>query len=104
MLQTRHCGSRISCKKFWKLQVNEQFLDFPLSVYVDNQGAISLAKNHVHSEQIKYIELRYFFLHEKVEEKLLTFTYVPSGSNVADMFTKNVQRNNKKFNIGLREI
>ncbi|MBK5649679.1 MAG: Ty1/Copia family ribonuclease HI, partial [Acinetobacter sp.] len=87
--------------------VNEQFLSFPQNVHVDNQGAISLAKNHVTSERNKHIELRHFFLREKVDEKLLTFTYVPSESNIADMFTKSVQRKslcNQKLSIGLREI
>ena len=85
----------------------KQFLNFPQNVNVDNQGAISLAKNHVTSERNKHIELRHFFLREKVDEKLLTFTYVPSGANVADMLTKSVPRKslcNQKLNVGLREI
>lgn len=87
--------------------VSKQFLRFPQNVYVDNQGAISLAKNYVTSERNKHIELRHFFLREKVEEKLLIFTYVPSELNVADMFTKSLQRKsmcNQKLSIGLREI
>ncbi len=87
--------------------VNEKFLSFPQNIHVDNQGAISLAKNYVTSERNKHIELRHFFLREKVEEKLLTFTYVPSGLNIADMFTKSVQRmslQNQKLGVGLREI
>lgn len=87
--------------------VNEQFLNVPQSILVDNQGAISLAKNHVTSERNKHIELRHFFLREKVEEKLLTFTYVPSRSNAADIFTKSVQKKvlcDQRSSIGLREI
>lgn len=87
--------------------VDEKFVSHPQNIHVDNQGAISLAKNYVTSERNKHIELRHFFLREKVEEKLLTFSYVPSSSNVADMFTKSVQKKslcNQRGSVGLREI
>lgn len=86
---------------------DQQFFSLPQNILVDNQGAISLAKNHVTSERNKHIELRNFFLREKVEEKLLTFTYVPSASNAADMLTKSVQRKTlqkQRHFTGLREI
>lgn len=86
---------------------NQQFFTLPQNILVDNQGAISLARNHVTSDRNKHIDLRNFFLREKVEENLLIFTYVPSGSNAADMLTKSVQRKTlqkQKLSTGLREI
>lgn len=86
--------------------LNEQFMNIPQQIFVDNQGAISLAKNQVTSERNKHIELRHFFLREKVEGKLISFTYLPSGSNVADMLTKSVQKNSltkQRDIVGLRE-
>ena len=82
----------------------DKFLNFPQNICVDNQGAISLAKNHVTSERNKHIELRQFFLREKVEEKLLTFSYIPSKLNFADMLTKTVARTimqSHRLNVGL---
>lgn len=86
--------------------LDEHFLNYPQNIFVDNQGAISLAINHVTSERNKHIELRHFFLREKVEEKLLTFSYVPSKLNTADMLTKSVARTimqNHILSVGLRE-
>lgn len=85
--------------------LDEHFLNTPQNIFVDNQGAISLAKNQVTSERNKHIELRHFFLREKVEEKLLTFTYVPSKLNASDMLTKSVTRTiiqNHRLNVGLK--
>lgn len=94
-------------RNFLEEIVGDKFLDLPQTLFVDNQGAIALAKNPVTSDRNKHIELRHFFIREKVEEKLLTFTYVPSSQNAADMFTKTVQKktlSDQRFYIGLREI
>ena len=54
----------------------------------DNQGAIALSKNPVHHERSKHIALRHHFLREKVEDKSITLSHVPSADNIADLLTK----------------
>lgn len=65
-----------------------EFAQEPQILKVDNQGAISLAKNQVTSERSKHIDLKYFFLREKIEEGRLQLQYVESSTNSADLFTK----------------
>ncbi|KAH7970407.1 hypothetical protein HPB49_006710 [Dermacentor silvarum] len=60
----------------------------PQIFMVDNQGAITLAKNQITSDKSKHIELKYYFLREKVEEEMLRLQYVESTNNCADLFTK----------------
>ncbi|CAM1304163.1 Uncharacterised protein r2_g1403 [Pycnogonum litorale] len=55
---------------------------------VDNQGAIALAKNPVHHQRSKHIDIRYHFIRDEVERGDISLTYVSSEDNVADVFTK----------------
>ena len=57
-------------------------------LYADNQGAIALAKNPVHPQRTKHIDIRYHFIRFDLEEGIIDLTYIPSGENVADLFTK----------------
>lgn len=60
--------------------------DIPL--YIDNKAAIALAKNPVHHARSKHIDIRYKFIREIIETRLVTPVYVPTGENIADLFTK----------------
>ena len=60
----------------------------PLNIMVDNQGAIALAKHKKFYSHMKHINLHYHFIHEAVEDKRIRMEYIPTGDNVADIFTK----------------
>lgn len=72
--------------------LDKHFWSIPQDIFIDNQVVVSLANNQTTSEHNKHIELRHFFLHEKIEEKLLSFTYVSSKLNVSHMLTKSVNQ------------
>lgn len=55
----------------------------PQKVFVDNQEAIFLAKNHVTSEKCKHIDFKYFFLRYLVKDQIIVFEHVSSGENLA---------------------
>ena len=61
-------------------------------VYVDNQGAIALAKNPVQHQRSKHIDIRYHSVRLEVQKESVQFEYVQSEDNVADIFTKPVSR------------
>ena len=63
---------------------------------VDNQGAICLAKNPVHHQRTKHIDIRYHFIRKEIQEGFIELKYVPSSDNVADLFTKPVSKD--RFN------
>merc|ERR1712212_1155612 len=69
-------------------------------LHVDNKGAIALAKNPVHHQRSKHIDIRYHFIRSEVEKKIVNLVYVPSNDNIADIFTKPVSKNKLiKFSV-----
>ncbi|XP_070660531.1 uncharacterized mitochondrial protein AtMg00810-like [Malus domestica] len=67
-------------------------IDFSLSqvptLWCDNISAISLASNPVFHAQTKHIEIDYHYIRELVLAKLLTFQFVCSQDQLADIHTK----------------
>ena len=57
-------------------------------LYVDNQGAIALAKNPVAHQRSKHIHIRWFFVRDIINSGKLTNEYVSSAENKADILTK----------------
>ena len=59
-----------------------------VTLYVDNQGAIALAKNPMYHQRSKHIDIKYHFIRSEIEKKVIELKYVPSEQNLADIFTK----------------
>lgn len=64
----------------------------PVNLYVDNKGAIDLARNPVHHQRSKHIDVKYHFIRLQVQNSSVILHYVPSAENVADIFTKPVTK------------
>jgi hypothetical protein len=64
--------------------------DKPLSLMVDNQSAIAIAKNPVHFSKTKHIEVRWHFIREQVLKSKITLHFVLSREQAADFLTKAV--------------
>ena len=60
----------------------------PVSLFCDNQGAIALAKNPVQHQRSKHIEIRYHFITQQIQKRLINVKYVMSSDNISNMFTK----------------
>ena len=60
----------------------------PVPIQVDNTSAIKLANNPVFHKRSKHIEIRHHFIRQLVEDNLITFVFVGTAENIADMFTK----------------
>jgi hypothetical protein len=63
----------------------------PIPVHVDNVGAIFMANNKVTSQRTKHIDVRYHFVRELIEKRLIKICFVKSADNKADLFTKNLE-------------
>jgi hypothetical protein len=62
-------------------------------IYQDNQSAILLAKNGrgSSSKRTRHINIRYFFVADRIASKEVHVEYCPTGEMVADFFTKPLQ-------------
>ena len=63
-------------------------LSGPTVLHMDNQSAISVAKNPEHHGRMKHLDLRFFWLRDQVKAKLLVPKFVGTESMPADILTK----------------
>ena len=68
-----------------------------LIMYQDNQSAILLEKNGTKSssKRTRHLNIRYFFIVDKIKNNELKVEYCPTDEMVGDFFTKPLQ--GKKF-------
>ena len=57
-------------------------------VMCDSQSAIHLAKNQVYHSRTKYIDVRFHFVREIIEEGQISLCKISTSDNLADMLTK----------------
>jgi hypothetical protein len=62
-------------------------------VYQDNQSAMLLEKNGraSSSKRTRHINIRYFFVTDRINAKEISVEYCPTGEMIADFFTKPLQ-------------
>jgi hypothetical protein len=58
------------------------------NIQCDNQGALILTADPSFHSRAKHIDVQYHFSRDRVERGELTFTYVHTSENMADIFTK----------------
>ena len=64
-------------------------VELPITVHVDNVGAIWLSNNRTTSDRTKDIDIRTSFVKEYQEDGKINMKSVKSVENNADIFTKN---------------
>jgi len=64
----------------------------PVKLLIDNQLAMSLAKNATFHDQMKHIAIRHHYIREKVDEGEIVLEYLLTAEQVADVLTKPLSR------------
>ena len=59
-----------------------------VTLYCDNQSAISVSKNDQFHVQTKHINIRYHFVWDVAEHSLISVHYCPTSDMPADMLMK----------------
>ena len=70
----------------------------PTTIFGDNQGANALSKNPVDHRRTKHIHIRHHYIRELITNGEIVVKYVNTKDNVADVFTKGLDRkSHEKF-------
>jgi hypothetical protein len=67
--------------------------DGPTTIFEDNAACIRLSVNPEFHKRTKHIEVRQFYVREKVSSGEIKLTYVKSKDNIADILTKILPNN-----------
>nr|GEY38423.1 retrovirus-related Pol polyprotein from transposon TNT 1-94 [Tanacetum cinerariifolium] len=76
-------------------------------IMCDNKGAIDLSKNPIQHSRTKHIEIRHHFLRDNVQKSNFSIEKVASEDNIADIFTKPLERkvfNYLRLGLGMIEL
>ena len=65
-------------------------VELPITVRVNNIGAIFMSENTLTSGWTKHVDVRYRYMNEMVLNGFLKIQFLKTEENVADVFTKNV--------------
>lgn len=68
-------------------------VDDPTELFGDNISAQQLVKNPVYHNRTKHLDIKVHYIREVSDKVLIILKYVPTGSMIADIFTKNLKKN-----------
>ena len=79
------------------LWIQQQIRDYGMNfsntpIKIDNKSAISITNNPVKHSKTKHIDIRYHFIRDCAEKKLIHLEKVLSDDNLADFYTKAFDR------------
>lgn len=88
-----HCRYCLSTLLPYNAEPLPQDLDVePQLLYVDNQGASQLARNPRFHERTKHISIRYHFVRDACERRILRIEYLHTSEMTADIMIKALPR------------
>eukprot|EP00253_Pinus_taeda_P006041 PITA_06041 len=77
----------------------------PSVIYCDNQSCIKPMENPIFHDRAKYIEIKYHFIRDYVQEGVVKLEYISTNEKVADIFTKALPRSKHvKFKDKMRGV
>ena len=79
------------------LWIKQQLQDFGIEdscteIICDNTSAINLTKNPILHSRAKHIEIRHHFIRDHVQNKEVLIQFIDSKNQLADIFTKPLEK------------
>jgi hypothetical protein len=59
-----------------------------VSIFEDNQSAIKISRSCEQPKRLKHIDIKYYFVQEKVQGGLVKIIYMNTADQLADILTK----------------
>ena len=60
----------------------------PLKLFCDNSAVVSVSRNTMSTSHSKHIDVKFFFMKEKVVESPISVEHTPTTSMLANLLTK----------------
>lgn len=61
-----------------------------IRIFEDNQGCIALVKNPKNNRRVKHIDLKFNYIRENLESKVISIEYIDTKEQQADILTKGI--------------
>ena len=98
--KAEYVAASLCCSQvLWQKQ---QLLDYGIKLYhipikCDNTSAINLSKNPIQHSRTKYIDIRYHFLRDHVQNGYISLEFVDTNNQLVDIFTKPLNEERLNF-------
>ncbi|PON68695.1 hypothetical protein PanWU01x14_093020 [Parasponia andersonii] len=79
------------CEEMWLkrlLQELQVTLNGSMEMFCKNQAVISIARNPVHYDRTKHVEIDPYFIKEKIEEGIINLKYTTTAQQIVDILIK----------------
>lgn len=84
-----------TCEPVWLAQLLAELVGGAIlapKLKVDNRSAVALMKNHVHHDRSKHIDVKFHFIRECCDWKLIDVEFVGAEQQLGDILTKALGR------------
>lgn len=93
--EAEYIAAAAACQGVWLARLLTDVLGADAhapKLMVDNQSTISLVKNPVHHDRTKHVDIKFHYLRECAEQKLIEVAFVGTADQLGDIFTKSLGR------------
>ena len=93
------------CEMLWIRNVIKELgfkITHPMALYCDNTAAIQIAHNPIQHDRTKHVEVDRHFIKENLDNKIISFPFVRSEEQLADVLTKGVSQ--KQFDASVDKL
>lgn len=93
MVKVEHIAVRSCCTQlFWMKQMLSNYIVSAdvLIVYYDNTSAINISKNPVLHSRTIHIDIKYHFIYQLVEAKIMELRYISTENQIVNIFANSL--------------